>query len=143
MGLSGSVGTTERNCDASRRRKSAFYAPARVTSKDGTSNSRLQLAPAPGSYAVHAALLGFEIRSTVRAGENKGRVLNHDFVALAMAQGTLSKSNGVHYGQLSFNGESPLPGKKTGLAIWVEPSNAAKPLQALGGWLRFTTPKED
>jgi hypothetical protein len=37
---------------------------------------------ATGPYEFHAALLGFELTSDVKAGENRGRKLDHDFVVL-------------------------------------------------------------
>ena len=39
----------------------------------------------PRIYVAHLVLLGFGLASTVTAGENKGRVLHHDFVALTLA----------------------------------------------------------
>ncbi len=67
-----------------------------------------------GPYVVHAARLGFGIESKVPRGENAGRTLRHDFVALATAQAAL------HDGKAAF----VLPAAKTrapreGFAVWV------------------------
>jgi len=34
------------------------------------------------SYQFHAVLLGFDLNSDVKSGENRGHKLEHDFVAL-------------------------------------------------------------
>ena len=88
-----------------------------------------------GGYNIHAALLVSELSSDVKAGENSGRRLNHDFVAV-----TLVKKPLASYGR-EFRGtfEAIPPKKKlegrTALAVWVTETNKLKPLQATGGWL--------
>lgn len=84
--------------------------------------------------SVHIAVLGMGVKTSVRAGENKGRILKHDFVALDVVSTPLKQSGG------SFRAvaELPLSDKHDGdkaLVAWVSSSNAQAPLQAVGGLL--------
>ena len=47
-------------------------------------------------FDVSIALLGFGISTAVKAGENSGRQLNHDFVVLGMEHNQLRRSDGKH-----------------------------------------------
>jgi hypothetical protein len=82
-------------------------------------------------YEVSVALLGGGIVSKVRAGENRGETLQHEFVALALVKHALAKGRG----------EFALPSSATSgvgrraLAVWVTRRDASEPLQAAGGWL--------
>ena len=84
-----------------------------------------------GDYEVHAALLGGGITSRVRAGENRGRMLHHDFVALALKTARLERG--------SAELKLPIPSDdgiaRHALAIWITPKNELSPVQATGGWL--------
>lgn len=90
--------------------------------------------PADGEiedWELNIALLGFDLRSNVRAGENAGRSLEQEFVVLN------------HVKETSSTGQWQLPvpvAKKTlsgrkGLAAWVNKKGSQTPLQATGGWL--------
>ena len=77
---------------------------------------------------VHAAILGAGITSQVKAGENAGETLRHEFVALSLAQGA--------YGQplvLTVPKTAGVP--RHALAVWVTRRGELTPLQATGGWL--------
>ncbi len=82
---------------------------------------------------LHAALLGGGIVSRVTAGENFGETLKHEFVALALAQGTLGADGSA---------EILLPKPKAdgvsryAVAVWVTGRGSFTPLQATGGWVR-------
>src|SRR5260370_18798410 len=52
---------------------------------------RLHQSPS-APFAFHAALLGFNLSSTVTAGENRGLRLHHAFTALTMSQATYKES---------------------------------------------------
>jgi len=85
----------------------------------------------PGDYDVHVALLGGGITSGVRAGENNGRTLHHDFVALALKEARLKDG--------AAEVTLPSPARegvaRTSLAVWVTRRGELTPLQAAGGWL--------
>jgi len=52
---------------------------------------RLHQSPS-APFAFNAALLGFNLSSTVTAGENRGRKLQHDFTVLTMSKATSKES---------------------------------------------------
>ena len=90
------------------------------------------------SYDFHAALLGFDLNSAVKAGENRGRMLEHDFVVLALAKSTSSKDGDSFQGELSLTINLPVAPKHLGFAAWATSSKSLQPLQAVGGWLSST-----
>ncbi len=84
-----------------------------------------------GDNDVHVAVLGAGITSRVRAGENSGRMLHHDFVALAL------KTARLEHGSAEL--KLPIPAEdgiaRHALAVWITPKNELSPVQATGGWL--------
>lgn len=86
---------------------------------------------ATGDFEVHAAVLGGGITSPVHAGENEGRTLRHEFVALALATAPLQA------GAAELNLPKPVVAGVTrhALAVWVTRRGELTPLQATGGWL--------
>src|SRR5512146_2254401 len=68
----------------------------------------LQVDYAPAAAAAdlaleaHAVRLGGQLTSRVRAGENAGRTLEHDFAALAVADRELAPAEGGYRGTLSL-----------------------------------------
>ena len=84
-----------------------------------------------GDFDVHLALLGGGITSGVRAGENRGRMLHHDFVALAL-QETRLKDGAAEVMLPSAAREGVA---RCSLAVWVTHRGELTPLQAAGGWL--------
>ena len=88
--------------------------------------------PDVGPFVAEVALLGSEVVSSVRSGENAGRELRHEFVALGAVRIPLS-------GEGTFRGSARLPddlaGKPSAAAAWVEADGSPVPLQAVGGWL--------
>jgi hypothetical protein len=87
--------------------------------------------PATGKFDVYVALLGNEISSDVRAGENQGRILRHDFVVLKQKTGVLEHGSvELTLTQTAGDGIS-----RHALAVWVSRSGELAPIQATGGWL--------
>ncbi|WP_146004184.1 hypothetical protein [Halioglobus japonicus] len=80
---------------------------------------------------LSVAILGFGLETPVRAGENRGEQLEHEFVVLGFVS---YQGNGRWQGTLP---EAPLREEATrlGIAAWVSGSDAQRPLQAAGGWL--------
>lgn len=97
---------------------------------------RVNFAPAGESdrtaYEVHVAQLGGGITSPVRAGENAGRTLRHEFVALSLQHAALTAGSAEM--RLTPVKISGVP--RRGLAVWVTRRGSLTPLQATGGWLR-------
>lgn len=83
---------------------------------------------------LHVAVLGFGLSTEVRAGENRGRRLEHDFVVLGHRRLPLAAARG------RFTAKGALPPRRIeaprlGLAAWVSAADDPRPLQAVGGWL--------
>ena len=80
------------------------------------------------------ALLGFGIGSSVDAGENKGRMLSHDFVVLEGAQAKMRRTTGGLAAQI-VTPESAHKTERKAIAVWIEVDGQPSPVQAVGGWL--------
>ncbi len=79
---------------------------------------------------VELAYLRSDRRTAVEAGENRGRELQHDFVASPPTRITLSRDGGSWYGTLN---KAPHP-DAVAVALWVTDRNGNY-LQATGTWL--------
>jgi hypothetical protein len=71
----------------------------------------------------------------VKAGENRGRHLAHDFVALSLTQMRLDKKGEVFQGDFVVGLKQKHATGRLGLAVWVTRGDHLEPLQATGGWL--------
>jgi hypothetical protein len=104
---------------------------------DGKGQAILLWSPAAaGAQALsgNVVLLGAELTTPVRRGENAGRELHHDFVVLGLSSGPLLRR------QEGFRAALPLPGlsnkaPRYAIAAWVSTAANPAPLQAVGGWL--------
>jgi hypothetical protein len=108
----------------------------RLTLRDGraadvTFTPALSLDAAP---MVEVALLGADLGSDVKRGENAGRRLRHDFVAQSVASAILKKDGSRYVGTVTL--PSPIDVAKAA-AAWVRMGPAEPPFQAVGGWLSF------
>ena len=87
--------------------------------------------PAGTARRATVALLGFGLASKVKAGENRGRDLQHDFVVLALESKPLDAE-----GKAAFElPPGPPDATRLGVAAWVE-SSAGTVEQATGGFLK-------
>ncbi len=82
---------------------------------------------------AHVAILGFGIESNIGGGENRGRLLQEDFVVL----GHNSTQRQAGEGEWTLNVPSAVPAKTERRAIvaWISDRNSPAPIQATGGWL--------
>jgi hypothetical protein len=91
------------------------------------------LGAAPKTLQVEVALLGVDLSSDVKRGENSGRKLQHDFTVLHHESAPLRADGG------RFVATVPLPSKAgdppKAIAAWITTSDAQPPIQAIGGWL--------
>jgi hypothetical protein len=94
------------------------------------------LAPGRESYEVHAALLASGLTSDVKAGENRGRHLTHDFVVTALKKTPLKTYSDAAWGQVVLHKTAKGQQGRRALAVWVTRAGGTEPLQAVGGWLR-------
>src|SRR2546422_1165393 len=79
-------------------------AKAGVLTVISSDTNRWQVIFAPANtdgadYEVHAALLASGLSSDVKAGENRGRLLRHDFVVLTLVKAALVRSGDVAQGE--------------------------------------------
>lgn len=85
-------------------------------------------------FDVHLAVLGFDLVSRIRRGENSGKTLHHDFVALSYSMQPL-KPNDDDYSIKVRLPDRDYQTERLGLAVWVTARGNPVPLQAVGGWL--------
>lgn len=90
--------------------------------------------PAGTPLQVELALLGGNLESDVKRGENSGRKLHHDFTVL---QFSVTPMRNV---ASQYTAVVPLPTNSTidpsAIAAWVTSGDAQPPLQTVGGWLK-------
>lgn len=90
---------------------------------------------------AHIALLGLGFETDVARGENAGRLLRENFVALATTSAPLVGGRATLNLPATDDPKRPRPAR-TALAVWVSADRAPEPLQATGGWLPTTRPDE-
>ena len=82
---------------------------------------------------LNIALLGFGLSTPVKAGENRGQTLKHEFVVLGHKDQPMFIDNQT----LKAKGTLPEPSTtapRYGLVAWVNNGSDPRPLQAVGGW---------
>lgn len=88
---------------------------------------------------IQVAVLGFDIRSRIAAGENAGRTLKHDFVTLGYASTRLINQGASYQARLPLPPVNrPVP--RRAIAAWISAGGNPTPLQAIGGWLPNAAP---
>lgn len=86
-------------------------------------------------WTAHYALLGMNIPSQIKAGENSGKKLEHDFLVLKYQTQPMSSGRGRF--EAEFNAllsEFPEVSKKA-VAFWVSQDAGLTPIQSLGQYL--------
>ena len=78
---------------------------------------------------AHLAWLAGEVENDVKAGENRGRKLRHDFTALSIESRPLDPASGI----ASFT--TPKPTGAKAIAAWITETGRPEPIQATGGAL--------
>jgi hypothetical protein len=84
---------------------------------------------AGASWEAHIATLGLGLQTDIRAGENAGSRMRHDFVALSLVSLPLTGNPG--------SATLTLPPVLTGehaLAVWITQTGRSTPVQAAGGY---------
>ena len=82
---------------------------------------------------LNVAWLGFDLETEIRAGENKGKKLKHDFVSFNTEFIRGSIDNESYSWKFKANVKD-LPAR-SGAAFWVTKGKNPTPIQATGGWL--------
>ncbi len=85
------------------------------------------------SYTLNVALLGIDVLSDVKRGENGGRKLQHDFVVLDFQSKPLTSAENYASGPVKF---SPSTGDSPGAVVaWISDGQGSI-VQVAGGWLK-------
>lgn len=87
------------------------------------------------SPTLHVALLGMGLETDVRAGENRGRTLRHDFVALGIESVPLRRDGAAYVANARLP-ESTVAATRRAVAVWVTQGGRQAPVQSVGGILR-------
>jgi hypothetical protein len=83
--------------------------------------------------ALNVALLGNDLESNVKRGENSGRKLRHDFVVLDLFKVDMANESNGWTGSIVLPMQSRND-KPSALAAWI--TEDGTPIQATGGWLQ-------
>ena len=85
---------------------------------------------------VSVALLGSGIITKVRAGENRGRDLGHDFAVLQFETAALKSDNpGRLTATVVVPPRADVTARRHAISAWVTRRGDPAPLQAAGGWI--------
>jgi hypothetical protein len=104
-----------------------------ASSADGSHWQVIFAPPKPERYELRATLLASELSSVVKAGENRNRRLNHDFVVMALVEKPLLPDGDVFKGECTLVPERA-KGRRA-VAMWVTRAGQLESLQAVGGWI--------
>jgi hypothetical protein len=97
--------------------------------------------PGAAEWEIHLALLGCGLRTDVVRGENAGRELRHDFVALSF-QTRPAETGGAALGARFDFPKTTRHAERLALAVWITHAGSLTPVQATGGWLTPRAPAE-
>jgi hypothetical protein len=89
----------------------------------------------PHALELNVALLGNDLESDVKRGENSGRKLRHDFVVLQLAKSEMTNQGHLWTGTVLLSSNAGTD-RATAFAAWVQSGETAPPIQATGGWLK-------
>jgi len=84
-----------------------------------------------GPYSAEIVPLKMNATSRVTAGENQGRTLTHQFIALNLVGTDLSQAGENFGANVSYSTD-----KADALAVWITRAGSLIPIQAAGGLLR-------
>jgi hypothetical protein len=84
-------------------------------------------------YEISIAVLISDSATDVKAGENAGRHLQHDFAALSLVM--LPLASQTNTGTFVIDTHTKGLSGRLALAVWVTRAGQLEPLQATGGWL--------
>ena len=87
----------------------------------------------PRTLALEVALLGNDLESEVKRGENSGRKLRHDFVVLDLTNVNMVNESNRWTGSAALPMQSSAD-KPSAIAAWITEDRT--PIQATGGWLQ-------
>jgi peptide-methionine (R)-S-oxide reductase len=99
--------------------------------EEGVEVSFAPATPVDGKLVAHVAVLGMGLERKVKAGENEGRTLRHDFVVLDYQTVAVAAKDGAWTGRAAWRApKEPAPARHA-LAVWVS-TERGEPIQAVG-----------
>lgn len=90
------------------------------------------LTPVNEVLTLNVAIVGMDLQTDIKAGENSGRHSNHEFVVLH--QQILQSSDG--FWQLQLAQIHFAETKNLALIAWINTKGSPRPLQAVGGYIK-------
>lgn len=123
----------------------ASEAGAGTLTVEEIADEKLVLAFSPGEkrnarWEAHVVLLGAGLASNVARGENAGRELRHEFVALSHESAPMRESGQIVRAEFLIPKSAQQDAPRLGLAAWVTLQGDLIPVQATGGWLPRSAP---
>ena len=97
----------------------------------------MMFSPPPNSdnkFGVSVAVLGMGLETDVRAGENRGRKLRHDFVTLHLQSVPMQPLGNAFTARVEIP-EIETDADRLALAVWVTTPDGIEVLQSTGGYL--------
>jgi hypothetical protein len=94
--------------------------------------------PVSTELEMHVAILGFDLKTEVRSGENGGRTLEHDFVVLGYRSLPTIRENSIHTASFILP-EPRVASNRKAIAAWLSAPGDPSPIQVVGGWLNNPT----
>ncbi len=92
-----------------------------------------------GEWVLHAALLGQNRETEIKAGENHGKRLKHDFIVLEMINGgsySAASADGYRWQGALPNAALDSTDKDLAVAFWLTDGANPTPVQAVAGAIR-------
>ena len=86
---------------------------------------------------LHVAILGMNLETEVRAGENKGKTLYHDFVVVGLSSVELKYVDGDYIAATQISESAGVSGDRA-IVAWVSSADRQAPIQSVGGFLPST-----
>ncbi len=83
---------------------------------------------------LHISVLGFGLETEIKAGENHGKTLKHDFVVLGHTRVAMRRHQSGVIAQTKLP-EPRFESRAKAIAAWVSVVGDPNPIQAVGGWL--------
>jgi len=86
-----------------------------------------------GPFTASAALLGSGLKSEVKAGENSGRTLQHDFAVFALKSGEMVSQGGGEFRAKLRLPPGRVAKSQSAFAVWITEGRSLESIQAAGG----------
>jgi len=91
--------------------------------------------PLPERLKINLSILGFDLTSKIKRGENEGKTLTHEFVSLDRFNAVGDYKDDSYQWNISIPKEYIRSKSKLGIGAWVSEVNRLQPIQSTGGWL--------